>query len=123
MSVRNKRRGFSYESRRLREVSSKGGYGFRAYASKGVVDIVYVDGKGIAHLEQCKYSSKGNARISSGELADLVRFAGNWLGCPCHVSLVVKNAYRPVQEYRLNVPGIESVRTFSELKRFYGEKK
>ena len=119
MSVRNRRRGFSYESRRLREVVKRGGYGFRAYASKGVVDLVYVDGKGIAHLEQCKFSSKNEARISSNELADLIRFARRFNGCTCVVSLVVKNAWKPVSEYRLNVPGIESVQTFGDLKRFY----
>lgn len=123
MSGRNKRAGTGFEYRRLREVDAVRGAGFRRYASKGIVDICYVDRKGIAHLEQCKYSSKGNAKISSDELATLIGFAGHFIGLPCHVSLAVKNAYKKTQVYRLNVSGLENVQTFGDLKRFYGEKK
>jgi Holliday junction resolvase len=98
----NRRRGFSYERRRLREIRDAGGYGFRAYASKGIVDLVWVDKLGIAHLEQLKFSSKGKARISKDELADLKRFAERWRQCPCHVSLVLKNAWQEPEVIRLN---------------------
>ena len=102
MTNRNKSHGFGYERRRLREIRNAGGYGFRAFASKGIVDLVYVDAEGIAHLEQLKFSSKGKARISKQELEELKAFASQWDGKPCHVSLVIKNAYKPVEIIRLN---------------------
>lgn len=122
MSARNKRSGTGFEYRRLREVDAVTGAGFRRYASKGIVDICYVDRKGIAHLEQCKYSSKGKARISSDELATLIGFARNFIGLPVHISLAVKNYRKETQVYKLNVPGIENIRTFGQLRKFYGGK-
>ena len=99
---KNRRAGFRAERFRLKQVRDAGGYGFRAYASKGIVDIIYIDKDGIGHMEQIKYSSVGNARISKQELADLQKFADRWRGCQCHVSLVKKNAYQPWEEIRLN---------------------
>src|SRR3990172_12964611 len=99
---KNRRSGFRAERFRLKQVRDAGDYGFRAYASKGIVDIIYIDKDGIGHMEQIKYSSVGNARISKAELFDLQRFADRWRGCPVHVSVVTKNAYEPYKETRLN---------------------
>lgn len=103
MSVKNRRSGFRFERWRLAKAREQGGYGFRAYASKGVVDLVYVDKEGIAHLEQLKFSRVGKPRISRKELADLQAFADRFKGCPCYVSLVTKQAFKPVEVVRLNV--------------------
>jgi len=99
----NKAKGFSYERRRLKEVREAGGYGFRAFGSKGIVDLVYVDGAGVGHLEQLKFSSKGKAYISPKELERLKTFAKQWDGKACHVSVVLKNAYEEPKIIRLNV--------------------
>lgn len=98
----NKTKGFSYERRRLKEVRSSGGYGFRAFGSKGIVDLVYIDGAGVGHMEQLKFSSKGKAYISPKELERLRAFAKQWDGKACHVSVVLKNAYEEPKVIRLN---------------------
>ena len=98
----NKAKGFSYERRRLKEIREAGGYGFRAFASKGIVDLVYVDGSGVGHLEQLKFSSKGKARISNAELERLKNFAKQWDGKACHVSLVIKNAWKEAVVTKIN---------------------
>lgn len=99
----NKSRGFSFERRRLKQVKDAGGYGFRAFGSKGIVDLVYIDGSGVGHMEQLKFSSKGNARISKAEMERLIQFAKQWDGKACHVSLVTKNAWQEPEVIKLNV--------------------
>ena len=98
----NKTIGSSYEGRRLKDIRSSGGYGFRAFGSKGIVDLVYVDGAGVGHLEQLKFSSKGKARISNAELERLKSFAKQWDGKACHVSLVIKNFRKEAVVTKLN---------------------
>jgi len=98
----NKSRGFSYERRRLKDIRNSGGYGFRAFGSKGIVDLVYIDGNGVGHLEQLKFSSKGKARISTAELERLKNFARQWDGKACHISLVIKNAWQEAKVTKLN---------------------
>ena len=98
----NKSKGFSYERRRLAEVRNAGGYGFRAFGSKGIVDLVYIDGAGVGHMEQLKFSSRGKARISKAELERLKLFAKRWDGKACHVSLVIKNAWKEPEVVKLN---------------------
>lgn len=98
----NRRKGFGFERRRLLKAIRDGGHGTRFYASKGIVDIIYVDRDGNSHLEQCKYSSVGNARISTDELRDLCRFAKRWQGLDVFVSLVMQNARQEPEVYHLN---------------------
>lgn len=93
----------------------------RSYASKGIVDVCYVDREGTAHLEQLKFSSKGNARISGDEFAALLGFARSFVGCPCHISLVLKNSHQKEKVYRLNIKGLENIKSLADLKKFYGE--
>jgi len=101
-ATKNRRNGFSFERRRLSQAYRDGGHGTRFYASKGIVDIIYIDRDGVSHLEQLKYSSVGKARISTSELRDLCRFARRWQGCNVYVSLVLKDAYRIPEVYHLN---------------------
>jgi len=98
----NKSRGFSFERRRLSWIKRNGGWGMRAFGSKGIVDLVYIDGNGVGHMEQLKFSSKGKARISKKEFESLKQFALRWDGKPCHVSLVIKNAWQKPQVTKLN---------------------
>jgi len=99
----NKIIGSSYESRRLKEIKRNGGWGFRAFGSKGIVDLVYIDGAGVGHMEQLKFSSKGKAYIPPRELERLKNFAKQWDGKACHVSVVLKNAYEEPKVIKLNV--------------------
>ena len=77
---------------------------FRSFASKGIVDIIYIDRDGIGHLEQLKFSSVGRPRVSKKEREDLQRFADRFRGMSCHVSLVLKQSHKPAEVIRLNAP-------------------
>ena len=102
MPYSNKHRGSGFERRRLNDVKKNGGWGFRAFGSKGIVDLVYIDGNGVGHLEQLKFSSKGKARISKAEMERLKMFAKRWDGKACHVSVVIKNAWKEPEVIKLN---------------------
>ena len=98
----NRSRGFSYERRRLAQIKREGGFGLRAYASNGIIDIMYVDKNGTAHLEQLKFSSRGKPRCSREELERLRTFAKRFDNTPAHVSLVLKPAHKEPEVIRLN---------------------
>lgn len=98
----NRTRGFSYERRRLAQIKKEGGWGLRSYASKGPIDIIYIDKKGIAHLEQLKFSSRGKPRISSAEKERLMSFANKWNGSSAVIAIILKEAHKQPKEVRLN---------------------
>ncbi len=98
----NKSRGFSYERRRLAQIKREGGFGLRAFASKGIIDIMYIDKKGIAHLEQLKFSSRGKPRCSREERERLRTFAQRFDNTPAIIALVLKPAHKEPEVIRLN---------------------